>query len=32
MTIDGRTERVGFYNTFVGRVPRPDPQARCPTA
>ena len=20
MVIDGRTERVGFYNTFVGRV------------
>jgi phenazine biosynthesis protein phzE len=20
VTIDGRTERVGFYNTFVGRV------------
>ena len=21
LRLDGRTERVGFYNTFVGRVP-----------
>ena len=28
--IDGRTERVGFYNTFVGRVGAD--RARCPTA
>jgi phenazine biosynthesis protein phzE len=28
VTIDGRTERVGFYNTFVGRV---DPTQGNPT-
>lgn len=25
VSIDGRTERVGFYNTFVGRVDESDP-------
>ena len=29
VAIDGRTERVGFYNTFVGRV---GDATRCPTA
>ena len=28
--LDGRTERVGFYNTFVGRVP--DRRRACPRA
>ena len=29
MGLDGRAERVGFYNTFVGRVAG---GRRCPTA
>ena len=28
MRIDGRTERVGFYNTFVGRLGRPGAAGR----